>query len=333
MIEERIDEQSVRSAIALACRAPSVHNSQPWTWRYDANSVHLRADLDRLLPATDRLGRDLMVSCGAALHHLRVALAASGIAATVRRVPRPEAPDLIATVELTARPAVEADVRAAAAITRRRTDRRRFGDWPVPDAFLDELKAVAGREGAALHGVDRTGGGRELVIAAMREADRVRKAMTRYTTETALWAGLLTGDDGIPQANLLADPGGTGDGLARTFPCGTIEQEPGPDGAMLLVLGTSSDDVLSQLRAGEALSAVLLHATELGLASCPLSQPLEVASSHRKVRDMLLEGRLSAQILVRVGWGSLDPVPPTPRRPVDEVCAALRVEPRYGRRA
>jgi hypothetical protein len=324
MIVEHVEEQTVRSAIALACRAPSVHNSQPWTWRYDAHNVHLLADLDRLLPATDVRGRDLVVSCGAALHHLRVALAASGVATTVSRTPRPGATDLLATVALTARPAVEADVDAAGTITRRRTDRRRYGDWPVPEAFLDELHTCAEREGAVLHVVDRSGGGREIVLAAMREADRVRQAMTRYTTETALWTARAAGDDGIPQANLLADPAGTGDGLARTFPAGEIAQEPGPDGAVLLVLGTASDDVMSQLRAGEALSAVLLHATDLGLATCPLSQPLEVGSTYQKVRDVLLDGRLSPQILVRVGWAPREPVPLTPRRPVDEVCAVLR---------
>lgn len=319
MISERVDEQTVRSAIALACRAPSIHNSQPWLWRYNADRVELLADRRRLLPTTDVHGRDLLISCGAALHHLRVALAAAGVAATIRRMPRPATPELLATVALSARPAIEGDLRAAAAITARRTDRRRFGDWPVPEAFLDELRTVAEREGAFLHVIDHTGGGREVVLAAMRETERVREAMTRYHTETALWTGRLTGDDGVPQANLLADPAGTGDGLARPFPSGTIEQEPGPDGAVLLALATPSDDLLSQLRAGEALSAVLLHATELGLGTCPLSQPLEVPAIHHKIRDGLLSGVLSPQILIRIGWPPADQVPPTPRRPLDDV--------------
>ena len=78
--------------------------------------------------------------------------------------------------------------------------------------------------------------------------------------------------------------------------------------------------MLSQLRAGEALSAVLLHATALGLATCSLTYPLELPSTYRLVRDVLLEGRLSPQILVRVGWAPTEPVPSTPRRPVAEVC-------------
>ena len=307
----------MRSAIALACRALSVHNSQPWTWRYDAHNVHLLADLDRL-PATDV--RAATRGVRAALHH-RVSRRP---ASRRRSAGRPARGDRPARHGGTDRPSGGRGDDAAGTITRRRTDRRRYGDWPVPEAFLDELHTCAEREGAVLHVVDRSGGGREIVLAAMREADRVRQAMTRYTTETALWTARAAGDDGIPQANLLADPAGTGDGLARTFPAGEIAQEPGPDGAVLLVLGTASDDVMSQLRAGEALSAVLLHATDLGLATCPLSQPLEVGSTYQKVRDVLLDGRLSPQILVRVGWAPREPVPLTPRRPVDEVCAVLR---------
>ena len=72
-----VDRRTVRAAIELASRAPSVHNSQPWRWMVGPHSVHLYADLRRWLPATDADGRDLVVSCGAALHHLRVALAAA----------------------------------------------------------------------------------------------------------------------------------------------------------------------------------------------------------------------------------------------------------------
>ena len=44
-----------------------------------------------------------------------------------------------------------------------------------------------------------------------------------------------------------------------------------PEEATLLVIGSSSDDQLSQLRAGEAMNAVLLEATRQGLGNCALS--------------------------------------------------------------
>ncbi len=92
-----------------------------------------------------------------------------------------------------------------------------------------------------------------------------------------------------------------------------------------MVLGTTTDDPRAQLRAGEALSAVLLHATELGLATCPLSQPLEVDWPRATIRDELLGGALFPQLVLRVGWAPAGPaLPATPRRPIDETIDHIR---------
>ena len=78
----------VRELVELATRAPSVHNTQPWYWYLDDDDrLTLFADFSRQLWYADPDGRDLLISCGAALHHLRVAAAASGWKAHVRRTP------------------------------------------------------------------------------------------------------------------------------------------------------------------------------------------------------------------------------------------------------
>ncbi|MDF3051341.1 MAG: nitroreductase, partial [Pseudonocardia sp.] len=79
MAAKMVGPRTVRTALELACRAPSVHNTQPWRWRLGDDTVALFADQRRRLWATDRDARDLILSCGAALHHLRVALAAAGV--------------------------------------------------------------------------------------------------------------------------------------------------------------------------------------------------------------------------------------------------------------
>lgn len=325
MTVNHIDQRTVRSAVELASRAPSIHNSQPWRWLHGERSVHLYADRHRWLPVTDADGRDLVVSCGAALHHLRVALATSGFVTEVHRFPNPDQRDHLAAVELHRSTPREQDVELASAIARRRTDRRRFTDWEVPGGFLDELVARAAEQGALLRPV--SGSARAVLLDAIREAARLQEDEAGYQTETALWSGQRTGDEGVPAANLLRDPAGTGGGTARRFSEGTIEQpaDGEPDGAALLVLGATSDDLLSQLRAGEALSAVLLHATVLGLATCPLSQPLEVGPTRQVLRDQVLEGAIAPQIVLRVGWAPEgSPPPATPRRPVSECIEPLR---------
>ena len=39
------DSKVIRDAVKLACRAPSLHNSQPWRWVADGVDTHLFADL------------------------------------------------------------------------------------------------------------------------------------------------------------------------------------------------------------------------------------------------------------------------------------------------
>ena len=157
MIVDRMDRRTVRSAVELAARAPSVHNSQPWRWRIGDRTVHLYADLRRWLPVTDADGRDLLLSLGAVLHHLRVALAASGLQATIHRFPNPDALDHVAAVELRTRVPTDADLGFAAAIVARRSDRRGYSDWEVPPALVGELVDRAAEQGAALRPMTAAG--------------------------------------------------------------------------------------------------------------------------------------------------------------------------------
>jgi nitroreductase len=318
------DENTLRAALALAGRAPSVHNSQPWRWELGAHSLHLYADRTRSLPAVDPLGADLIVSCGAALHHLRIGLAALGWQAIVHRLPNPAAPDHLAAVEFEAREPNRAHVALASAIPRRRTDRRAFSSWEVPDGIIHQLVKTARAEGVEAHEV--TGKARHELLAAIAKAAAAQEADPAYRAEIREWSGVHPGASaGVPAANIPAGPHQYGDLRLREFAPGELMQTDvrliSEDAGSLLVLSTSSDDELSRLRAGEATSAVLLEATASGLASCPLSQPLEVVETRDLVSDQVLGGSTCPQLVIRLGWAAFnaDPLPATPRRPVIDV--------------
>src|SRR5690348_6470489 len=123
------DAETIRSALLLATRAPSVHNSQPWRWRVGERSLHLYSEPDLQLRHTDPDARDQLISCGAALNHCAVAFAALGWQSKIRRLPNPDDPHHLAAVELHRYPADAVDITMAAAIPRRRTDRRHYSSW------------------------------------------------------------------------------------------------------------------------------------------------------------------------------------------------------------
>jgi nitroreductase len=315
------DDPSVLAALALAVRAPSVHNTQPWRFEVGTRQIALLADPGRRLTVTDPDGRDLLISCGAALHHLRVALAALGWLPLTRRLPDQAEPDRLAIVQPTSRTGTRADLALAVSIPRRRTDRRRYLPRAVPMDRLDELIRVAAAEGGALR-VIGPGPAHDQLVSAIAEADQRQRANPAYAYELARWTGRRL-SDGVPTEH-RPQPGLAGF-PAREFSPSRLREpvaESDVDGlGTLLVLGTSEDNRLSRLRAGEAASAVLLNATRMGLATCPLTQPLEVSSVREDVRLGVLGGLMVPQLVLRIGWAPSHPdmTSATSRMPVAEV--------------
>ena len=117
------DSETIHTVLSLATRAPSIHYSEPWHCGL-AQSLHLYGDRSMHLPNTDPDSRDLLLSCGASLHHCVIVLSAFGWQATVHRFPNSSEPEHLAAVEVYRSAATELDVTLAAAIPRRRTDRQ-----------------------------------------------------------------------------------------------------------------------------------------------------------------------------------------------------------------
>ena len=97
------------------------------------------------------------------------------------------------------------------------------------------------------------------------------------------------------------------------------------DGTVFALLATPGDGAVDQVQAGEALSAVLLEATRFGLATDPISQPLEVRATRAGLGVSVLDGGAEPQVLLRLGWApmSATPVPQTGRRPVTDTIDAM----------
>ncbi len=263
------EDEVMRAAFVLATRAPSVHNSQPWRFGVGDRSIHLYLDSLRVPAPTDADQRDAVSSCGAALHHLRIALAAMGWSAVVRRLPDPADPDHLASLSVVPHRPTMNELALSDAISRRHTDRRKFSAKPIPPGSVGLV-----RERAKAHG------------ASVRQAEGTTREQLVEVLDAAAARNVGISDDS------------TAFGME-------------PDFAELLVLSTPADDRLARLCAGEALSAVLLTATNIGLASCALTEALEPPDLRRCVRARVLNGRGHPQSVVRMGWAPAGAATPT----------------------
>jgi nitroreductase len=312
----QVDEALAEAATA-ASFAPSIHNTQPWHWRIRPGALELWAVNERQLAATDPEGRMMLVSCGAALHHARVALAAQGYETTVLRMPDPTHPDHLAHLTVGGHgPVTAASMRMYQAIALRHTDRRPVTDQPVPpDALLGIVNAVQEHD-SHLH-ILRRDQVIELASAASY-AQSTENRDERLRAELAYWTGGVRPDgSGVP-AEAIPDrvPQTTVPG--RDFgQLGALPISAAHDtAASYAILYGAEDTPVTWLRCGEALSAGWLAATELGVSVLPLSAVVEVPATRQTLRHMLF-GIGHPNLVLR--FGNADPEHrgprPTPRLP------------------
>ena len=313
--------------IELACCAPSVLNTQPWRWRVvDDATIDLYADRQRQLQVSDPSGRNLAISCGAALHHGFVAAQALSLTPTIELLPSPHDQDHLARLTLAPGIPTGEACESLQALQTRRTDRRRFTSWPIPDARLAQLAEAAtpwGARAIPLTDVSTRHRAEQLVESAMS----AQASDARYAEEQVTWIG-RSRLDGIPMAHAAphapdlpsirpnrfasdAEAASAAEAAARV-----VDSSDG-----LLAICSADDDQLAWLRAGETLSAVWLQATRDGLSIVPLSQVIEVDETREALHEDVFDGMARPQVLMRVGWleSTRTSLRRTPRRPVAEV--------------
>ncbi|MGW0176405.1 Acg family FMN-binding oxidoreductase [Rhodococcus sp. NPDC003322] len=329
MVNTFPDVNVVRIAVDLAGRAPSVHNSQPWQWTYSGGRLELYAERARLLPSMDPSGRQLVVSCGAALQHLETALTTLRWRSDVERFPEGAASDHLSTVRFQRDASPRShDFDLVAAIRHRSSDRRPFGPLGGEQRLPAHLQDLVGRRGVQLTVLPADA--RPTLAEATAATASARRYDATYQAELRWWAGHFLTSGGIPPEALATDEERSRVDIGREFPAGEDDYSAEEvDRSTVLVLSTTADARPDWLRAGEALSVVLLEATVDGLATCPLTHVTELTPSRELVRG-LLPDRGFPQVLIRVGVATRE-LPPrqTPRRPTDSV---FTVVPGEGRR-
>ena len=308
-------DELLRAAVA----APSMHNTQPWKFRFAGCVIEVHRDRDRELPAEDPDRRMLHLSLGAAVFNLRVAAAQLAYGAVVRSVLDRARPDLVAEVELTVGGAEAEQLhRLAPSIWRRRTNRQPYADQPVPADVRRLLDLTAGLEGADLQWLDDEAR-RTWVNLATADAGQEDDRSLARSQERRLWVGGARAVDGVPISALGPRPDRP-DAPVRDMaatpaeanrPAATFERNP-----QLAIVATRRDGPAEWLRAGQAMERVLLEATASGLSTSLLNQAIE----HDALRWLLHEPVgvwTRPQAIIRFGYGPAVPV--TPRRPISDV--------------
>jgi nitroreductase len=324
---ERGPEEHLAWAARWAVLAPSSHNTQPWRFNIHGNRLDVVAERARALPVVDPDDRELIISCGAALFNLRVALEQLGWRPAVAILPESFNSDLVASVRIAERRAPSAEIEALfAAIPQRHTNRQPFAEREVQESVVSELQREAHVEGAWLYWA--RGLYKESVARLIAEGDRLQMADKSFRRELAAWLHPSHAEEGDgmwdtrnrPEIVQHAAPL-----ILRTFDIGGLRAAHDHDLAIgspvLAVLGSESDDERAWVATGQALARVLLCATARGLSASFLNQPCELPGLRQRLHEAI--GKSGApQLIMRLGYA--EPAPAMPRRKLSDVIRHTR---------
>ena len=319
-------EEIARFAIGTAVWAPSVHNTQPWRFGAQPGEISLYADPDQRLAAADPDGREMLISCGAALFTARLALRFRGYVPEAEILPDPDRPMLVARIGWGRRvPPADYECALYRQVPCRRTHRGGFEDTELPGRLLAALSQDAARHSTVLRIMD-DGGQRAAVSAVVDAAENLLRLDVPRAQELARWASAPGSSraDGVPASAYPAQPEGT----SPSFPGRDYAQGrgwgTGPAGPAAMprhagavgLLTTARDEPADWINAGQALQRLLLDAASCGVAAAIHTQPLELPQLRELIRTHLAGGSYP-QMIMRLGVTGQSGI--SVRRTVEEV--------------
>lgn len=299
--------QVLVNAAAAGAMAPSSHNTQPWRFRLVGEKLELHADPRRHLSVIDGERRQLIESCGCALFNACVMIRAAGFADDVTTFPEPEDRDHLATIRAGGHIVTdEIDRELVRAIPLRHTNRRPFLTRPVALADSSALIELSSRPGVWFGRLDPEQ--KRRLGRVIDEADRTNYSNPVYRDELVHWLAVpgARRKDGIPlEERAYRSPLPLEKELVRTSP-------------VVMVLCTAGDAPHDWLAAGQALEALLLHATLRGLSAAFLNQALELPALRREVTTIIDRGE-HPQMILRLGYPEQTVEHPAPRRNLEDM--------------
>jgi nitroreductase len=310
--------------INYAILAPSGHNTQPWLFKINDDNIEVIADRTRALPVIDPDDKELIISCGAAIENMSIAMKYFGFKPEIFLMPDSGDNDLLARVKITiGYTPTEEEKKFFKAITKRRTNRRPFAEQMIDEILLNDFENLAMKEHTNFVIIKDEDTKKE-ILKLIEKGDRIQCENKSFCRELAQWIhpNRTNSKDGIPgyaygMNDLLS--------YAQPFFIGNLEWgsiQAGRDrnlvkgSPLLTVLECNEDNQTDWLYTGMSLTEILLKACSEGIAASYLNQPIEVNELNLEIRKLLgLKG--IPQLIFRMGYGK--EVKPTPRRKVEEV--------------
>jgi hypothetical protein len=311
-------QEQLKFLLQYAVLAPSTKNTQPWRFSIGENTIGVFADLTRCQPVADCGRRELYISLGCALENLLVASEQFGFRHEVSYFPQSTNEELAAIVTFHlggGMPSVYRTGIVLGSITARHTQHGCYRDEPVTEEVRRRLLHCCGDLGVRVDLTDDPAI-RSRVVELNLHADEMEFADPAFRKELGYWVG--QGVFGTPRllsrlAGLLVSRVNLGRAIGKQN-AALLSNAP-----LIGLISARTDDRASQVRTGQALERLWLHATRIGIALQPMSQALEIPSLRAELARVIPESGWIPEQVFRIGYAIRPAEQHTPRRSTDQV--------------
>ena len=302
------EDEQLEFLVRYAVMAPSVRQSQPWNFAVRSGIAELGADRSRHLPKSDPEQRELVMSCGAALHHFIAAARHFGWYPDVEIMPA--GTELMARMKLGhRREPSEMDTILFYAIHKSAVVPRPFKDSrKVPQDLLAELVTMGNTASTWLTLVKESNA-RETVAGLVSEGDVIQYRDAEFRAELAEW---IKPARRFPWRRALNESERAGPIIAyfeamrmmhldRSASFAKLDHALAMNAPVLAILGTADDDPRAWLHAGQMMASLLLRALAIGVHASFLNQPAQVPALRKRLcKELNLKGH--PQVLFCLGY-------------------------------
>ena len=326
-ISERKQEQNAlkESEDNYRTLAPSGHNTQPWKFSIEENSIRIFPDFSRQLPVVDPHHRELYISLGCALENLVIAARYSGYDSVVEYFPAGE-PEECLLVNMKRFKSAEDNI-LFKAIPERHTNRREYNKQQIPTADLKKLEAVPKENGVNSLALTESGTIGQ-IIELVKEGNNIQMNDDAFMDELVSWIRFSDAEaekfrDGLTSRAMGRSPAPSW--LGRMFmnlfvnaksQSKTDEKNIRSSSALMLLV-SDNNDKKSWVSVGRSFERIALTLTTLNIKNAHLNQPCEVPQLKTQLQQQLALGSSHPQLLLRIGYS--EPLPHSPRRKVEQV--------------
>ena len=321
-------ESIAKQLIAFAARAPSGHNTQPWQFSVEEDTIRIYPDLSRRLPVVDPDDHALFISLGCALENLVVAAAQQGLAASIDYFPSDE-PEECLRVRLS-EGALEGEEALFRAIPERQSNRGTYDGRAIDNSDLARIMEANPRDSVEARAFRVGDPDIEPIIGFVREGNIAQFNDPAFVAELVSWIRFSRREASVRQDGLAAAALGF-PSVPRWLGRWIMTKLVKPEGeaarqekairssSLLLLFVVLSHDKQHWVDVGRSFERVALTAASLGVAHAHVNMPCEIEPIRRRLAAHLgLEAGEQPLLLIRLGHAKKQ-LPPSPRRSVDQV--------------